>query len=719
VTRLTDQTPSLVNESAGVVRLALILIALLIGVAYANSLNDGFVLDDVSSIPENPTIRHLWPMWGSLTPPNDSGQTVGGRPILNLSFALNYSVGGTNVRGYRAANIAIHILAAFALFGIVRRTVGRTGKAMGQDATAIAFFSALIWGLHPLQTESVSYMVQRAESLMGLFFLISLYAVIRGVESEHNSPFWSLLGVSAALLCAGTKEVSVALPLVVLLYDRTFLAGSFSLALHKRRALYVGLAASWLVVAWLAIANGDRGGTIGARAGITPWAYALCQCRGLFHYLRLCFWPTPLIFDYGSNFVSFSEALPWAVVLISILGCTGYGLARRRALGFLGAWFFIILAPTSSIVGGTRQMLAEHRMYLSLGAVVVGAVLLVYRCLGRRTLALGVVVSAALMAITAARNAIYADGFSLARDTVLHRPGNAWAQVGLAGFLADQPGREREALAHYETALHLRPDFAEAHYNLAIFLASQPGREADAIARYETALRLKPDYADAHYNLALLLGGQPSREAEAISHFESALRVRPDFAKAHYNLANLLADRPGREVDAIAHYMAALRLQPEFAEVHNDLALLLAAYPEREAEAIAHYETALRLKPDLAEAHNNLANLLSHQANREADAIAHYEAALHLRPDYAMAHSNLANLLSNHPGRRGDAMTHYEAAVRLLPNNAAIHFNFATELEKIPERRGEALMHYSTALSLDPNLTPAKDALRRLRQTEP
>ncbi|MGH7996509.1 MAG: tetratricopeptide repeat protein [Opitutaceae bacterium] len=747
------QSPARATTGASpyAIRLVLCLIAVAIGVTYANSLNGGFVFDDLGSIPANPTIRHLWPISRALTPPSGTGVTVEGRPILNLSFAVNYALGGTAVQGYHVANLAIHILACLLLFGIVRRTLEKCGEVLRKDAVPIACVCALIWGLHPLQTESVTYIVQRAESLMGLFFLMSLYSAIRADRSAGWG--WPALCVISACLCAGTKEVAVALPVIVLLYDRTFLAGSFAEAWRKHRPVYLGLAASWLILASLVLATGNRGGTIGAQAGITPWGYALCQSRAIFRYLGLCFWPAPLIVDYGSDFVTFTQALPWAILLLAILSAVVWALVKRPALGFLGAWFFVILAPTSSFVGGTRQMLADHRLYLPLAAIVVGTILLIHRAWGRKALLVGGVVAAALSVVTAARNKVYHDGLTLCEDTVLHRPNNAWAHNALGLVLTNRPGRQADAIAQYEAALRLKPDYAAPHYNLGLVLAKQPGRQTEAIAQYEAALRLKPDSADAHDNLGVLLANrpgrqaeateefeaalrfkpddadahnnlglalasQPGRQAEATAQFEAALRFKPDFAEAHYNLANLLAHQPGRQIEAIAEYEAALRLNPDYAEAHNNLANVLASQPGREAEAWAHYETALELKPDYALAHYNLANLLARRSGQRANAIAQYETALSLEPDNAEAHNRLAILLAGQPGRADEAIANFEDALRLRPRSFFVHYNLGRLFARL-NRPKEAALQFSAALKINPGFTPARDALQRLARAGP
>ena len=713
MTPATRKGPITTRESTCAVLFACALIVIALSAAYANSLTGEFIFDDLTSVQENPSIRHLWPLSSALTPPHGTGATVEGRPVLNLSFALNFALGGTAVKGYHIVNLATHILACLVLLGIIRRTLARSADFLRPDALPIACVCALIFGLHPLQTESVSYIAQRAESLMGLFFLVSLYGAIRAAGSDRSS-WWLALSIAAACLCAGTKEVAVALPPIVLLYDRTFLAGSFAGAWRQRRSLYLGLAASWVVLACLALSTGDRGGTIGSRAGITPWAYALCQSRAIFHYLRLCLWPALLIADYGTNFVPFRQALPWAVALLVILAAIVLALVKRPALGFLGAWFFIILAPTSSFVGGTRQMLAEHRLYLSLAAIVVGTVLLLYRCLGRRALVLGVIIAAGCGVLTAERNKAYHDSLSLYQDTVLHRPNNAWAHYDL-GLSLENNGRPQEALAQYQEALRLKPDYAEAHNNLGLLLTRRFGRQADALAHYESALRLKPDYADAHNNLGLLLASQPGRQADALAHFETALRLKPDDAEVHNNLANLLARQPGRQADAIAQFETALRLKSDYAEAHYNLANLLAGLPGRQADAIAHYETALRLKPDFVGAQFNLANLLATLPGRQPEAIARYETTLRLQPDFAGAHNNLANLLASLPGREEEAIAHFETALRLQPDSFVIHFNLGRLLEALPNRQAEAALHFTAALKINPAFAPAREALQRLQ----
>ena len=361
-------TPSfgLVSRWGIVVAGAVVLLAALI--AYHNSFSGPFVFDDPGSVTDNLTIRHCS---SALSPP--TGSTVSGRPLLNLTFALNYALSGTEVWGYHVVNLLIHGLAGLTLFGLVRRTLLRPvlnvdGK-FGAVAGLLGLAVAVIWVVHPLQTEAVTYVSQRAEALVGLCYLFTLYAFIRGADSSTPNR-WHVVAVIACLLGMASKEVMASAPLIVLLYDRTFVAGTFRQALRKSPRLYAGLACTWFLLGYLVLSTSNRNGTAGFNTGITPWTYLLTQCRAIVHYLQLAVWPRPLIFDYGSEVVqSVADVFLPALFLLSLFVGTVIALRRWPIVGFAGAWFFAILAPSSSIVAVVTQTVAEHRMYLSLAAV--------------------------------------------------------------------------------------------------------------------------------------------------------------------------------------------------------------------------------------------------------------------------------------------------------------------------------------------------------------
>jgi protein O-mannosyl-transferase len=634
--------------------------------AYLNAFSVPLHFDDNLSIGNNPTIRHLG---SAFWPP--IGTTVGGRPILNLSLAINYALSGTAVWSYHAANLAIHIIAGLTLFGIVRQTLApRTGSS----ALPVAFSVALLWSLHPLQTESVTYLVQRAESLMGMFYLLTLYWFIRGAKAGGSGGrMWFVLCVAACFLGMGTKEVMVTAPLVVLLYDRTFIAGSFREAWNQRWRVYAGMAATLLVLPFLVFSMHGRGGTAGYGSGASWWGYALAQFPAIVHYLRLCFWPNPLVFDYGVAInADFPRALPYALVVIGLLAASAWALVKRPPLGFLCACFFVILAPSSSIVPVATETMAEHRMYLPLAPLVVLAVFEIYRWLGRAGLPVCLVIAAALFGATWQRNKVYSSDEGLWSDTVASVPGNERAQNNLGLVLSKVPGRLHDAITHYEAALESNPGYAIAHYNLGNALSEVPGRLPDAIAQYEAALKINPDDALAHNNLGNALSKVPGRLGEATAQYEAALKINPDDAEAQNNLGNALCRTPGRLPDAIVHYEAALRINPGYANAQNSLGIALADMPGRLPDAIAHFEAALKINPSDARTHNNLGIALSRIPGRIPEAISQFEAALEINPGNAEAHLNLGCALLAAGDRGEAAQAQFDSALRLRPDWATL-----------------------------------------------
>jgi Flp pilus assembly protein TadD len=578
--------------------------------AYHNSFQGPFIFDDVHSIPENAHIRHLWPLRNALSAPHYCA--VSGRPMVCLTLAVNYALGGLNVWGYHAFNLAVHLLSALVLFGLLRRTFAgeKLRDRLGTASVWLAAAIALIWEVHPLQTESVTYIVQRTELLMGLFVLLTLYCALRGSQSSRAQA-WYLAAVISCALGMGSKEVMVGAPLIVLLYDRVFLTLSFRELWQRRIGLYAGLAASWLILVPL-VARTPRSATGFGIEGLTSWDYLKTEAGVIVHYLRLCFWPRPLVIDYFDWPIALwlTDALVSGALVVVLLGATVWALRRRPWLGFLGAWFFILLAPTSSFLPSVGEVAAERRMYLPSAAVVTMAVVGAF-VLGKRLfykpqgVALGCVAAGAVVVLftsmTIQRNQDYRSDATIWQDAVEKRPNNPRAHNNLGLALA-QAGRLPEAISHYEQALGIQPDFAEAHNNLALALVHL-GRLREAIEHWEQAVRIKPDYVEARNNLGLALA-QAGRLPEAISHYEQALRVDPDFAEAHCNLGNALF-QAGKLQEAIGQYQQALRIKVDYAEAHYNLGVVLERLGQVQ-EAVGHYEQALRLRPDFVQAQKAL-----------------------------------------------------------------------------------------------------------------
>ncbi|MGO8703815.1 MAG: tetratricopeptide repeat protein [Candidatus Brocadiia bacterium] len=557
------------------------MIVIAVAAAYSNSLGGPFIFDDVAAIRKNPTIRSLRSA-EVLIPPGKT--TVARRPLTNLSFAVNYAIGKLAVHSYHTGNLLIHLLAALTLFGIVRRTLllPALRQRFGGASTGLAAAAALIWALHPLQTESVTYVVQRAESLMGICYLLTLYAVIRGASSERPWP-WYAGAIAVCALGMGAKEVMATAPIVVLLYDRAFLTGSFRETYHRRGALYLGLAATWAVLGAMMLLGKAAGGA-GFGLDVGPWEYARTQPGVILHYLRLSFWPSSLCFDYSWPIAASAlQDLPAALVIAALLAAILWALWRAPALGFFGAWFFLVLAPSSSFLPIATEVAAEHRMYLPLAAPVVVVVLAAYMATEHLSRGRLVLVIASLLALCAAaglgaltyqRNAQYRSEISIWEDTTRKRPENAraWSALGQA---YDDASRYDDAIRVCDRSLAVGAganlfDTATAYCNRGVACAAT-GRLSEAIQDYDKAVSFTPDYALAYYNRGLACAAM-GRLAEAIEDYDKAIALNPDYAEAHEDRGIAYA-RAGRADEALRDLDQALRLDPDYAAGYYNRAL--------------------------------------------------------------------------------------------------------------------------------------------------
>jgi len=548
--------------------------------AYSNSLHGALGFDDPPSIAHNESIRSLWRVDKVLLPVEKLDYY---RPVLNLSLALCYGVGGLHVLPYHVLNLGLHLAASLTLFGLVRRSMLLSPPAGGfcEASTPVALAAALLWMLHPLQTESVTYVVQRCEAMFGLFCLLTLYCVLRGATSPRA---WRWYG-GAAAACAlgmGSKEAMAVTPLLVLLYDRIFLASSLREAFRQRWGLYAALALTWGILLPMVLVS-DLGQSERAADPVTIWEYARTQFGVVVHYLRLSVWPDALCLDYQWPVAQTAWGIVFPAVLIGVLlAAVLWALWRWPKGGFLGAGFFATLAPSSSVIP-IPDLAFEHRMYLPLAPLVVALVLGVYvanrKLVSRRpslrpaarlsSVCLVAGIAAVLGILTHLRNDDYRSELRIWQDTVAQAPNNYRAHNNLGRALA-QDGRTAEAIGHYQKALEINPEYAETNFNFGMLLV-QLGQGEAAVPLLKQVLAVRPSDLEAHLNLGVALA-QQNRVDEAIGHYQKVLEIDPRFAPAHNNLGNMLL-RLGRVDRAVLHYQAAVAIDPQDAEYQHNLSV--------------------------------------------------------------------------------------------------------------------------------------------------
>lgn len=633
---------------------------------YWNSLHVPFIWDDQTAIVTNETIRRLWPLWNSSSsssspgPLNPPGETpVAGRPVVNLSFAINYAFGGLDPTGYHVWNLAVHLACAMLLFGIVRRTLLHGPAKAGhyrrdaeaghyrsegdqRSANATALAAALLWTVHPLASETIDYLTQRSESMMAIFVVLTLYGAIRSRDSTHGGR-WEAAAIISCALGVATKESAAVAPVIVLLHDRVFAFGSFGEAIRRRKHLYAGLALTWVELGALMWHTERSTVTLGGSTG--PRTYLLNQTGMIARYLRLTVWPDALVLDYGlPRALSIGDVLPQALLVVALLVATAIAFRRWPAIGFLGAVFFLTLAPTSSIVPIVSEVGAERRMYLPLAALVVLAVIAGRSVLVRlkpdttekgtksasvvagfsRTDAVAAtvvtLVAIALGVRTVYRNQEYAVPASLWRTVVERRP-HGRARMSYATELVSL-GQHDEAIAQLERAVS---DFPDARYALGTELVAA-GKMDEGARELQEFIRRDPSKPD-RIPARLLLGRvfiEQGRLQEAADQFKSVLERDPASGLARQGLGDVITShvklaeaalRSGALDEAASHARQAIGADPNSADAHNVFGIVLASQDKLD-EAVVEFRRATEISPDHQQARNNLSRALRLSSDR-------------------------------------------------------------------------------------------------------
>ncbi|MEO5658053.1 MAG: tetratricopeptide repeat protein [Nitrospiria bacterium] len=658
---------------------AILAIAVLIGIGYANSLHGEFHLDDLT-FKDDPTL-HLTDL---------SIESIGRaawhrRPVASLTFALNYYWGEHRVAGYHAMNIAIHAAVAFTLYWMLFLAF-RTPRARplfeGMEVP-MALGATLLWAMHPVQTQAVTYIVQRMTSLASLFYLLALIGYLKGRTTEGARRWgWWAAALAAAAAALGSKEIAATLPLAVVLIEICLIGGSVRRGLGPRLAWVAVLAVPVAALAVLA-AQHETGGSfwaqLTAHRSSTQWftveEHLLTEGRVIVHYLTLLVWPHPsrLTFDY-----SFSVSHGWVdppatlIAWIAIAGVIGWAIvAGRRAplVSFGILWFFLNLATESSLI--PLDLAFEHRLYLpSMGAAWLAAVAaagLVRRGGARVRLRLaiaGLLLTGVWTMWTIERNRVWATEFSLWSDTAAKAPANPRA-LTLLGVAYTDRGEPDRAFEAYQAAIRANPDFHDAHANLGSALIAR-GDLDGALAAFTRARALDPKNAQDAYHLGLI-HQKSGRLDEARREYDTSLRLDPDDASTHNNLG-AVHQAAGRWDAALAEYETAVRLDPALAQAAYGLGQV-SQHRGHADEALRAYRRTIEIKPEHLDAHLALAGLYLARGEL-VGALEWFQAALRLAPANPQGHLQVARLLDR-VGRHQEAATAYRRFLDLVPADQA------------------------------------------------
>jgi len=610
------------SNSAILYLTAYLLILIFTLAAYSNTFNVPFHYDDIYVIRDNPHIRGMGAFLKSLP---EKAQ----RPVLMLTFVLNYKVNSLHVTGYHIVNLLLHLLTSCILFYILNRTmilIYRKGNY------CFSLISTLLFAVHPLATESVTYISSRSSLLSAFFILLGLFFFIIAYGGDDFKRPHSFLSLLAFVLAVGSKEISIIFPLLVLVYDFYFL-----LSKDKKEEKLKYFYAPSFFIALLLIFIKFRFVFKLASPDSTQrnfYFHIITELSIIPKFLFKFFIPVNLniahYFPLENSIFSFSfffSIILWGALLFIIKT----SFKHWRLLSFSLLWILITILPF--ILFPLSDLMSERWLYLSLAGISFFSVSLFIK-LENYSFKRALIISGSLLVIlfsaaTYDRNNDYKSGISLWTDAVEKSPRNARAQGNLA-YSCQMAGFPYKAIEYYEESLKIDPFYPATYYNLGTIYQGL-GNLPKAVDYYRKDLRLNPRDFEAYSNLGIIFqnAGNPDR---AINYFLSALKLKPSSAEAHSNLGMAYMSK-GKIDKAIEEYESALSVKPESAEIHNNIAIAY-AYKDLTGEAIMHFKKAITINPEFARAHFNLAALYK-KLGKFSDAKAHYDEAVKLNPNFS------------------------------------------------------------------------------------
>jgi len=688
---MISQGPSL--KKFGINILFILGSILLVSVLYSGILESPFQFDDIYNIRENTHIRlNELTIKGLL----DAGikSYASNRPVANISFALNYYFGGYSVFGYHLVNIAIHLLTGLFLFLLMKETLVIVQKqeqsilvTSNTSPVNVAAAVALVWLVHPLATQSVTYVVQRMTSMAAMFSVLSMFCYVRGRAGQGASRWFFYIGsILSWILAMGSKEIAAPLPFFVFLYEWYFLRDLDAKWLKKQISLIIGIIVFGIIIIITFLGTNPLDVIFGGYQirDFTPIQRVLTEWRIVMLYLGLILIPYPgwLNLDHditlSYSFLNPPTTLLSLLAILTLLGFAVWGARKYRILSFAILWFFGNLIIESTIL--SLELVYEHRTYLPAMFVIFAVVLAAHRLLKNRWARIAVFcfVLGLFSAWTYQRNLTWSDDLTLWTDVLMKSPNKARPHTNYALALMDR-GRVDEAIKHYRISARLAPNVPGVYNGLAGALLTA-GDVDEAIEQYTIAIKLDPD------NVEFLLGMARAQE------------------KKH------------QPEEAMRYYKQVLDLNPDNTEAINGIGKGL-AHQGLYAEAIKHFESLLNDDPNNAEAYNSIGNIQIMQGNIE-EAKSCYLKAIEMRPDYAEAYNNLGTLLIKN-GKITEAVKYLEQAVALsetskisLPRNnlAEAYVQQGDAVRQGGDMAGAVLL-YEKALSVQNESVPALNRL--------
>ena len=700
-------------------------IALFCTIIYCNIYDSPFVFDDKRQIVENSKIRCLANYFSI-------EQLLKPRAIVDLTFALNYKFGKLNVFGYHLVNVLIHIINGFIIYFLAliifkqlahfpkvsNSTIFQSSIINHQSIPLMSLFAALIFIAHPIQTQAVTYTVQRYASMAAMFYMASVLFYLKarmtggrgqgsgirdqGSEVKKSSVFsllpsaFYIFSILCGILAFLSKQNTASLPAAILLVEYLFVDRTWQGWKRKIPWFAVAFTFWFLFVLYVSGFFGgwhegagmleDVSGFMRETEKVSRWNYLCTEFNILVIYIRLLFLPVGQSLDYMYPFKTsfFDGHTPLAFLFLAGIVAFGiWNIKKRPVIAFVIFWFFISLSVESSIIP-IRDAMYEHRLYMPLfGFSILVAYLLVY-FLSNRPVWIMFIFALIVICLGSGsyfRNQVWQSELSLWSDVVSKNIDNyrGWYNRGHV-FL--RMGKHREAIQQFKKAVSIKPDYAYAWGNLGgAYLESGENMTEQAIETLRRAVSLDPNYSKAWNNLGIAFG-KTGRMKEAVQNFQKAADINPEDVQIWNNWGHVLElmNKPG---EAIKKFERSISIDPDDANVWDKcgLAFLKTGKP---LEAIARFEKAVTIEPDFVETicHIGVALGMTGKLN---EAVSKFEKAAAINPDYIDAWINWGNALVKME-RLEEALEKYKTVLSLNPKMSNIR-KHVMEIKRIMETK--------------------------------
>ncbi|MFQ5455959.1 MAG: tetratricopeptide repeat protein [Nitrospirota bacterium] len=631
--------------------LSIVSISLIIVVIYYNSLDNSFHYDDYHSIVENSFIRGIGNIPSFfLTTLTFSGYerfAKSYRPLLLVSYTINYYFGKLDPYGYHLVNIIIHLLCSVFLYLIVKEITGDYN---------ISLLSGILFALMPINTDAVNYITARSSLLSTSFYLLSfLFFIYFRVYGRITHYFLFLISFAAALL---SKEIAITLPVILFVYDCYFVKKEYRKGLKSAMVhlpfLITGII--YLIIRKIMTGTAIGEGTLtGTRDINLFYSSSLTAVKMMGKYIHLMFLPFGLSAEHELTTPTsiFESPVILSVVVLSLFFIILYRLffksSSSRIISFFILWFFITILPILILpFTGHSSIFQENRGYLSgISFAIISGILLVklYEYLSRsskRLLPLYFSILCLLLIFysigVVRRNSVWRNDLTLWSDVAKKYPMSykAYHEMGIA---YQDENKFNLAIENYTKVLSINPDYYLAYTNLGN-IYYRMGRINLAMKNFQETLRINPESHKAHLSIGKIYHDY-GRLDLAIKEFKEVLRINPNNYDARMNLG-FIYQKQGRLDLTLKEYKEIIKVDPTDYEVLNNIGVIY-IMQKRKERAIERFKEVIKINPDYIYAHNNLGRLYSQMGSIDL-AIREYQEVLRIDPDFKNIKSTIDKL---------------------------------------------------------------------------